>query len=208
MMEFIEIKNAIINLLETNSGVNYQVAKAQKQEKSAEEFIDGNRLVEVYYKRGTFPKDSGRYTGPVQHSATFFVELTVSAPVEVDLAVLENPAATPAQIQTALNGMKLASVNADEKMDELISIVWNILFDAENHHLGLAEGKIASRWIDDVEKGDPNPRGSLVMLTATMPYSCVLSETPGGEDPIDNEEINLENEINEDTNQKTGIIVN
>ena len=50
-------------------------------------------------------------------------------------------------------------------------------------------------------------QGALVVLTAQIPFNCTVSETPPGDVGVDIDNINLENEINEDVNQKTGIIV-
>jgi len=205
-MQFIAVKNALQQLLSTNAAGQFQVIGAQKQEKSAEEFIDQNRMVEIYYKRSTFPKGEGRYLGPVTNKAEFAIEFTVSAPARADLTVLNNPAATPAQLEAAIASMKEASNEADEKMDELISLVWEILMDARNEDLGLPK-IVSDRWVDDATKNDPNPRGSLVVLTASMPYSCNVCEVPPGEEGLDSEGISLENNINEDENQKTGISV-
>ena len=102
--------------------------------------------------------------------------------------------------------MKEASYEADEKMDELISLVWEMLMGAENEDLGLP-GIVSSRWVDDATKNDPNPRGSLIVLTAAMPYGCNIAEEPPGETPLDFTGMSVENNINEDDNQETGISV-
>ena len=205
-MKYIAVKNALQQLLIDNANGQFQVVGAQKQEKSAEEFKGTSRMVEVYFKRGNFPKIKGRYLGPVTNEAEFAIEFTVSAPSRGDLSVLDDPEASVASKQAALAGVKEASFEADNEIDELISIVWDILMGAENEDLGLT-GIVSSRWVDEAVKNDPNPRGSLVVLNGAMPYSCNVLETPPGETPLDSEGISLENDINEDDNQKAGISV-
>jgi len=207
-MQFIAVKTALQNLLGTEGVGVYQVIGFQRQEKSGEEFIGNNQSVEVYYKKSDFPKNRSGFIGTVSNEVEYNIELTVSAMAKADLAVLENPASTPVQLEAALLAAKEASNEADDKIDILISLVWNTLMSALNKDLGLPVGTVTDRWVGSASKGDPNARGQLVVLTAILPYNCTLCEEPPGELPLDIVEINLENEINEDTNQKTGFIQN
>lgn len=206
-MNFIQVKVALQNLLIDNANGNFQVVGAQRQEKSGEEFVGSDRMVEIYFKKSSFPRSKGAFLGPVSSDVEFSIEFTVSAPALVDLSVLENPSSTTEQIQTALSSMKAASSEADDRMDELISMVWQILMNPINEKLGL-RGIVSNRWVDDAIKNDPNPRGSLVVLTGAMPYSCNVCEVPPGELGVDSQGISLDNIINNDQNQRTGIEIN
>lgn len=207
MMRFRQVKTALLNILGNAAAGRYRIIGFQRQEKAAEEFIDNNRLVEVYYRNSNIDKGKGRVNGPVDNMCNFSVELTVSAPSKVDLSIINDPNSTPAQIQTAMAGFKEASDIADDQFDELVEIVFQILMDARNFDLGLNVGEVANRWISQINKNDPNPRGDLVVLTGTLEYTCSVSEDILGDTGQPLDQINLENEINQDTVQKTGVVV-
>lgn len=203
-LKFIAVKTSIQNALIAAAAGNYRVAGNQKQEKAAENSKGLNRLVEVFYKNGSFPKDRGRYTGPVSHETFYSVELTVSEPSKVDLAVIDNPNSTAEQLQVAINGIAEATSLADISMDDLISSVYQTLMSGPNLDLDQAKGVIADRWIGRVEKSDPNPRGQLVVLTASMGYGCTLSEDLPSDAPIPSVGISFETELKDDNVTKQG----
>lgn len=201
-MNFIIIKDALKAIFAPQDGVEYRLIGYQRQEKAAETLRNKNREVVVYFRRFTQPKGRSRFSGPATIEAEYSVELQVSAATNVNLLDLETN--DPAKIQTALAGLKEASDIADTSMDELIDIVWNVLNDARNKQLGLDDGIMSSAWTSEVTKGEPNPRGGLVVLSASIPFTCTTTEEPSGEVPVDIVENNIDNIINEDTNQKTG----
>lgn len=207
-MKFIIVKDAVKALLENAAAGRYGVAGAQKQEKGTAAYIGSNRLVEVYFRTENFSKSKGRFTGPNNSDVKIAIELTVSGPVKADLAILDDPTGSTAiQLQTAIAEIKEASSVADDSMDELFDIVYQIIMDAKNVDLGLAEGIVADRWISTLDKSDPNPRGQLVVLTGMLEFSCNVEEDVPGDigEPYTTNDIEIE--INNDTVQKTGAIV-
>ena len=198
----------MITILGNAAANRYQVIGYQRQEKGAEEFTKTNRMVEVYWRTSNFDKRKGRLNGPVNNDMTLSIELTASAASSVDLAVIDNPASTPVQIEAAMVGFKEASDIADDSIDDLFEVIYQIIMDARNIDLGLPEGQVANRWVSTMTKNDPNPRGSLVVLTGLVDFNCDAEEqVPGdagepGVNPID-----MAMEINEDTVQKTGVLL-
>ena len=199
------LKNALKTILVDSAAGRYQVVGFQRQEKAAEEFKGTNRLVEIYFRTENFSKSKGRLNGPVSGDVNIAIELTVSAPAEIDLAVIDNPNSTPAQIQTAISQMKEASNIADDSFDELAEIIYQIVMDARNIDLGLNSGTISNRWVGGINKDSPNPRGRLVVLTGTLDFSCTVSEDVLGDTGLPADSISFETEIENDSIQKTGI---
>jgi len=175
-MHFRGIKDSITTLLLAEAAGRYRVRGYPDQGLSAEEVADTDRLVQVSYQRGSFPKSSsGR--GPFDHTMTFRVLLVASKAAEVDLTVLDNPASTPTQIANALAAAEPASAAADDAIDELIDAVFQVIMAADNIDLGYsATSLIGSRWIEDITKNDPYPRGDRVVVSATMDITCRVPE--------------------------------
>ena len=154
----------------------------QDQGKAADEVIDEDRAVQVYFDRGTFPKSGGSINGPMRHDLTLRVELTAGKAAAGDLSVLESAGSTPAQIAAALAAFGNASSAADDSFDELADIVYQILMAADNQDLGLAVGEVSSRWITEITKNPPNARGQYVVITGNMDLTCTVSEAVTGDD--------------------------
>ena len=128
MMNFRIIKENLINkILGPAEQGRFQVIGFQRQVKNAEEVLDWNRLVQVFYSSSDFSKRGGRPTGPVQNDVTYRVELTVSKAAQVDLSVINNESATPTQLAIAIAEFQEASQAADESLDELFEIIYQIL---------------------------------------------------------------------------------
>jgi hypothetical protein len=180
MMEFEEIKIALVNLLGAAAGSRFQVIGYQRQSKSADEVENNNRLVQVYYSDGDFPK-TGRMHGAKTHDCNFEVDLTASAAAEADLNVLDSETATEQMKAAALIALKTAAEVADTKIDELIRYVFGILMDARNLDIGLAKGRVTNRWIGRIQKDTMLERGSLVVKTANLKYSCRVQEEVNGD---------------------------
>jgi hypothetical protein len=180
MMQFRTIKTALTNLLGAQAAGRYTVEGYQRQSHSAEEILNNLRHVSVYYVSGAFPEnESALEQGPYDHEMTFRVELLLSADSKADLTALTNANATAAQYAAALAASLPASANADSIFDELVDIVWNILIDTPNRDLGLAQYTIERRWIRNVQKEHPLPRGEYMVLAGTMDYVCRAIEKTG-----------------------------
>jgi len=176
MMNFRIIKDSIITILGTAAAGRFRTVGFQRQTKAAEEVKGNLRLVTVYYSTGYFPKRSGRNTGPVQHDITYRIEFTVSSPAIGNLAIINNPLSTPAEISAAITGIQESAYLADQSIDELFEIVYQILMDGNNIDMQLPIGTIANRWIDSIQKDEPRTRGDLVELTGSSNLTLRTSE--------------------------------
>jgi hypothetical protein len=180
MMNFRTVKTAIQDLLDTQAAGRFRVIGKQVMSKSADEIKDNDRLVQVYYSDGSFPK-SGRLHGPKTHDIVIEIDMTASAGAVGDLSILENPDATAIQKAGAIAAIREASDEADTKIDELIDAVYNILMDARYEGLLLDKGIISSRWIDRIQKDTLLERGEFVVKTANMKYTCRVQEIVSGD---------------------------
>lgn len=204
MMNFRVVKNAVRDLLGNAAAGNYQVAGFQRQEKRSEAYTGNNRLVQVYFKNENFDANKSKYNGPTIGDVSISIELTVSAPSRADLTVIDNPASTQQQVQDAMALLIEASQEADDEIDELFELVYQVLMDARNIDLDLPIGTLSNRWVSSLSKDTTNPRGQLVVLTGSVEFSCRVEENVLGDTGEDLTIINMENDINNDTVQKTG----
>lgn len=185
MMNFRTIKAALITLLGDEAAGRYQVFGYQRQGQAAEELGDESRNVQVYYAEGDFPKSKSSINGPTQHDITFNIDCLVSKQAEVDLSALNNPASTPAEKAAALLAMRPAGHLADESLDELFDIIYQVVMDARNQDLGLDPGMaIASRWVDRMSKDSPIPAGDRCVLTGIIRLTLSIDEQLGGLEPV------------------------
>jgi hypothetical protein len=213
-MEFRNVKTAIQDILENESSGRFRVVGRQVMSKTADEIRDNDRLVQVYFSDGQFPK-SGRMSGPKTHDLTIDIDLSCSASAEGDLSVLDSDNATHQQKALALLQIREASEIADTLIDDLIEDVYQILMDARNIDLLLQVGTISGRWIDRIQKDTLLERGSLVVKTANMKYTCRVQEIVSGS--IGNRPaivkfnsdtpISADPDETQDTVEKTGIII-
>jgi len=180
-MMYRTVKEAIVNLLDDNAAGRFRVIGRQRQSKASTEFKDNDRLVQVYYSDGQFPRSAGRMSGTKTHDITIDIDLTASAAAQGDVATLLSETATAQQKAAAIALIKEATENADEKVDDLIDMVYGILMDARNEGLGLDKGDIASRWIERIQKDTNLERGDLVVKTANLKYTCRVQETVPGD---------------------------
>lgn len=210
MMMFRQVKEAIRALLAAQGDTDFRVIGFQRQSKSASEVLNNDRLVQVYYSEGNFAKSAGRMKGSKAHDMTIEIDMTTSAKATVNLSVLDSESATEAQKAAALAGLKEAAERADEKIDELIELVYQILMDARNEKLTFDAGEISSRWIGGITKDAIIERGDLVVKTANMKYTCRVQEAVLGDSgyqpdpaiidssvPFEFTGVNVENELSE-----------
>lgn len=208
-MNFRIAKTNIVEILFNNTKNCFQVIGHQRQAKSADEVIDNNRLVQVFYSFGDIPKSAGRQRGPVQHDATYRIELTVSSPAQVDLSTLNNPNSSEAELDASLISSQEASSIADDLLDELYDLVYQILMDPTNADMGMTEGIVSNRWIDQFQKDDPLDKGELVVLTGSMFLKLRIAEQITGISPTTNGDIqNVTIDIDSDDVEKTAIKIN
>jgi hypothetical protein len=203
-MEFIAIRNALIALLGSNAAGQFRVVGFQQQAQGAKEVLDLGRSVQVFYSEGSFPKSGGSPSGPYQHEMTYRLELAVSKAAEGDIATIENPTSTPAQIATALAGMQDSAQLADESFDEMVELIYQIIMAADHIDIDLSD-PVGNRWLGSVKKNQPIPRGALVVLTGEMLFTCKMPEQVTGLAGTPGEIVSTEIEIEEDDVGKAGV---
>jgi len=179
-MNFRLIKASIVTLLGTSAAGRYRTIGFQEQGQAATEVKDDDRSVQVYYRSGDLPKQGGGLSGPFMHNTTYDFDLTVSKPALVDLTIMQNPLSTAGQYAAALAAMQQSSELADTSFDELADVIFQIIMNAENIDLGMST-PVANRWIRNIQKDDPIPRGELVVLTGSMQLTCKIDEQVSGE---------------------------
>jgi hypothetical protein len=208
MMKFREIKQALVDTIGDAANGRFVVIGYQRQTKSSES-VNQNRLVQVYYFRGELPKSGGRLTGPKNHEMTFNIDMTVSASAEADLATLNDAGSTAAQRQTALANIKTAAEKADDELDELIDIIFQILYDGRNLDLGLTRGAFGSRWVPEIQKNTTIEEGQFVLKTAMLQYTCKTDEEVTGAVPTQPATVTFDTtvDIDGDDVEKTGVTV-
>lgn len=206
MMNFRIIKAALVELLGNEAAGRYRVAGYQKRGQAALEILNKDRIVQVYYSQGLFPKSGGGISGPTKHDMTFNIDLFVSMASSADLAALNNPASSKAQIEQAISDLKVAEDLVDDAWDEFAEDIYQIIQDARNRNFGL-DVPVASRWIGQATKDSPVPRGELVTLTGTMTLTCAKDEQVKGATPVPLHVIDTEIIANEDPVGKAGVIV-
>jgi len=208
MMTFRTVKTALTDLLGDNAAGRFRVIGYQEQAKATGELKNNDRLVQVYYSDGEFPKGSGRIRGEKRHDATYQIDLSASAPATGDLSVLESDTATAAQKASAIAAIREASEMADQRIDVLIDLVFNILMDARNEGLLLDNGVISSRWIPGIQKDTIVEKGDLVLKTANLKYTCTVQEPVSGATGNEPDDVifDAETPIDESGESGTGVI--
>lgn len=208
MMNFRVISQALVDVLGAAAAGRFRVIGYRGQGHDSEEVRGNNRLVQVYYSLGDFPKSKGVVSGDSQHILTFNIDLTVSASAKADLSAINSPSATQAQITAALAASQDSAFETDEAMDDLVDIIYQILMDGRNYDLDLPLGTMSSRWVNRAIKGEPLDKGGLVVLTGQIQYTCQTVEeiigdtgTPAGPGPFDTVV-----DIDGDDVERTGVI--
>lgn len=182
MMNFRIIKDSIINnVLYPASVGKFVLIGSQKQSRDATETLDLKRTVQVYYSASDFSKSSGRLNGPVDNSLTYRIELTVSSAAKGNLSLINDSSSSAAQIATAIAAFQEASDLVDCYFDELVEEVYQIIMSGLNYDLGLPKGTISNRWIQAIQKDNPEPRGGYVTLTGAMNLTCNTAEQVPGD---------------------------
>lgn len=197
-MQFEIARDAIRELLVTTLAGQCRVIGGQNQAQAAEEIEDADRSVEVYYSRGEFPKNKGSLPGPCGHECTFQIDIQASKAATADLATISSDESSPAEIIAALAALTEAKELADESVDECWRLVWQTLMNAEQTEFGLDEGTIASRWVEDFQKGPVNRYGDVVVATGRGMLTFKVSEDTSGVTPVAGEEYNLDLEVTHD----------
>lgn len=207
-MNFRVIKDSLINdVLGPFAAGNFKLVGYQKQTKNADEFIDTNRSVQVFYSNSDFSKSKGRLNGPTQNDITFRIELTVVSPAKGDLSVINDPDSTPAEIAAALSSFQSSAFLADESFDELADAVYQIIMSGLNIDLQLDKGTVSDRWIGSIEKDQPESKGGYVSLTGAMILTCNTAEQVPGDTGTLANVFDTVIDIKDDDVERTGVTV-
>lgn len=203
-MKFRDVKTSVVSLLGAAAAGRYRVLGYQEQDLDDDEITGNNRLVQVFASAGNFnPSRSGR--GPFALDVTLMIEMIVAESAQVDLTVLDDPAATPAQIATALAAAKPAAARADEQLDELFDLIFNEIMKGDNLDLGMSVGDISDRWLSGFKKGDPQNAGDRVVLSSVAMLTFRTSESVVSTDKYDIETIDSGVSIQGDGDPKAGV---
>lgn len=193
-MLFRTTKANLETILNNASGGLYTVVGYQQQGVGATEILGTKRRVQVFSSGQRFSEGESGPNGPFQGDTDFAVRLMVSAAATGDLTVINNPSSTGPQLSAAIAAFQDASKVADDSMDELIDLIFQVLMDASNQDIGFTEPpyKVKNRWIAGWTKDDPLNHGEYVALTADFQFQCKIEEevsgltpTPAEAGPID-----------------------
>lgn len=198
-MKFEELRDSVTTLLESYATGRFRVIKGQVEDIPADQLKGVNRVVQVFFGGGDFPK--GKSTKiDLQHDFEFSVQLYVAAPCKGNKAVLESDTSTAGEKSAALLAVTGSQVVADRAMDELIRMVVQIIMSPTNEQLGMpmldsngdpvtnynqGRKQVSSRWLSNIRKSQPIDRGNLVVIPAIMTLSGILDETVTGVTPND-----------------------
>jgi len=182
-MNFETVKADIITILGAGAAGRYRTVGYQPQANAADLNENLDRSVQLFYTGGTFPKSGASLRGPIRHEMSFRVELIASKAAVVDVATLESSTSSAAQKATALAGLQAAAALADESLDDLLSVVFNVLMDNSDLDLG-GNVDVSSRWFESFQKDAPHPRGALVTITGSSKFTCTCYEDLSGDEAL------------------------
>ena len=157
----------------------FTVVGYQEQSINPEEVEGDNRSVRVYANEGNFPRSASSLQGPHKHAVTIMFECTVAEACEIDLDIINDPDATPAQKAAAILASKAAESKADASLDELFRNIFQILMD--NRNLKFSVPTASNRAFESWRKNDEIENyGDLVVLTGRAQLSMQVTETVSG----------------------------
>ena len=220
IMSFRVIQHAIVNqILLPNRGDLFRVMDYPFPILGAEETLNNQRVVSVYYAEGDLRK--GSIYSPT-HDMNFHIDLFVSADAKADLLVLERQFGEDFQqtaYANAMNELQLAERRVHMLMDELINIVYQLVMRKENDQLGVDRLEpaiklpVANRMIHSIQKAAPireDKTNKFVSMEAQMILKCKAKEKITGQLPVGEigggAEFHTDLEVNEDTVTKAGVL--
>lgn len=177
-MNYRTVKQNLVSLLEASEVAGgYKTLGYKPRKIGMEEIFDGGGVVQVRFSRGNFSNPTQQ--GSSKFDAFYDIEILVVSKTTTDLSVLNNPDANDVDRAGALIASTDAAKNCDDRMDEMIDIVYQIVMDTNNRYLN-SEGIVTSRSINDVQKYDPESSGSFVLLNALMELRVEMTEDVQG----------------------------
>jgi hypothetical protein len=207
-MNFRTLKSNIQDILADAAAGRFRVIGHSSQARSAIEVIGVKRSVQVYFYLGEMDRGQNASSiGTVQHDVTIKIELTVGAATKVDLSILSVDGVTPAQIASAIDAFQEGSAIADDNMDELFDIVWNVVMESAADDFGMTKGDISNIWIGSLSKDDPLPRGEYAVLTGSMNITARVTESATGNEVQEADDINVTVDLYGDDVEETEVAV-
>lgn len=205
-MQFQNVQSALVTTLGTAAASRYRTVGYKDIPIDQSEISTTNKLVSIYYDKGTFSlSKSGRF-GPAVHECVFNIELKLSQSASVDISTLEDSGSSDGERATALAALQDAKDLANSNLDSFISIIFGILMDNRNSFLGLSKSVFTDRWISNIEKQDPIVFGNMVIGTAVLTYVCEVEEEFVGDTGDSGDKIDLTLQLNEEpTDGQTGV---
>ena len=197
-MKAFELKKSIEELLDQHANGRYNVVSPQNRKSDAESIFQKPQVT-VYYAEGSFDKSKSSVNSPYHHDTSFNIHILAGAKVKINLAVLNNPAATPEQLAEALNSAGNASMEVDAKIDTLLSALYDIIMRPQNRNLGTDYN--TNRWVSKISKRNPEPIGAIVTCVATITLSAQCVEEVTGEEGIPGNTIDTVVEFGDDSRQ-------
>ena len=208
MMKYRAVKHKIVDLLSSLAAGRYQVIGNRKQSKHSDGVKDNSRMVQVYYTQGNFPKNAGGMYTDKAHDTTYDIVLTASAAARGDIAILDDPNSTAEQKAQAIKYIREASETADELIDELTDIIYQIMMDARYDNLLFSKQIISNRWIETIQKDNNLEKGDLVVKTVLLKYTCRVMETVTGDTPFAPAQVEIDSTVVlDDSNDESGVTV-
>ena len=210
MMRFRQAKENITATLGDAADGRFTVIGYQRQVPGRPEKPDAEqRLVQVFYQRSQFPQSASPMRGPIQHRATYALELSVYTAARGNVTELLEAAETDEDRKAALETFKEAADLADEALDELFDVVFQILMDARNFSFGFTDKPrvVGDRWITELSKDDPVPHGAHVLLTGRSTLELSIVEDIEGAETVAGDLIALDILTQEEENARAGVKV-
>jgi len=194
MMSFRVVYRSIIdNILGPGAQGRFRVLDYPMTLEGADGVLNNDRAVSVYFDKATFKRGSFRYPDP---DVVYNIDLLVAADSKADLLVLDQNFENEQRdiYFDAINRLQDAESRAENLINELIEIVYQLVMSPENDALGVDRIDpspnvcIGDRDITMIEKGSPSRKGNKVMLGAQMTLECNFDEKIfGGQEPLGEE---------------------
>jgi hypothetical protein len=172
--------DATVALLVSQAAGRFQTIGYQRQKKAAETNID-LPLVQCWINSARIDWSRSSRNGPKEHEISIKVQFTIAQPASGDVAVLTNPGSSDPDRAAALSNLISADQETSEALYNAWSAVFEILDDARNLYLGLADHSISDKAYSDFQQDEPPSRGGLVINTATSVLSFRVKEAQLGD---------------------------
>ena len=203
-MNFITVQGAITTILGNGANGQFRVCGYKTTPEDSANIKNTNASVAVYFNNAIINKKSG-LNGPAGWDVTYNIELSLGTPASADLATLNDPESTALEKAAALTAVQNTRQLANQALSTFIAAVYQILRDGSNLDLGLTVGLARSRWIENINTGEPSYLGDLLVSTANVNLTISVTETTAVVEGEPVEIIDLGMKLNADTVVRTGV---